>query len=643
MDISNINSDLIRGNVTTIILRSLQEEARYGYDILKEIEVKSEGQYKLKQPTLYSCLKRLEKQGLIFSYWGEIDQTEGGRRRYYALSETGKAFLQKMQSEYEYSRTILDRLLSEKEYDFSSPAPFDINSLRPYTKRKSGDEDDEAAEKVQSVERAEAETEKEQAAEPLPVKEEIVAPEVAPVEEKPAVNNVRYEQLSISEEAQPVEEEKTRKSPVASFLRPELTYKFDQEAVEKAEEKQAEANAFDDTAPRKVNTSFNEMLSRIDNKIGKANQNDLYKNIGDTTPVYSADESVKREYYRPEKLTQNEIRYPSEPAKPAVLTEEQKRARIEAAQKLGIGEYANTENFNLQRYGIEAPQKKKEVLADDNGEDPALQKPSQIDNLTSEITETPSAVQPAKPPVAENYSPTDADALTKPADEPKKPASDFSFKKDDVSVNYKDAFYDFYNRSDNASLQDNVEIKDEQSKETVVVPPISSADLKTRLYAKGYKMSVYSRNTTESYYSQNFILASKLNRDCYSIMFLLLIIEVMACWLICKERLSTAYYIGICGIGFIVPLCAFIAYMLNPDKRVRASFNIKTSLLNRLMLYLNVLVLILLIGFFGFAADIKDTQSMLAPIIIPAVLFLDIPVSSLIYWALYRSNKYHIA
>ena len=109
MDVSSINSDLIRGNVTTIILKALLDEDRYGYDILREIEVKSGGQYKLKQPTLYSCLKRLEKQGLISSYWGDESDTEGGRRRYYALTEAGKNYLQKMQSEYEYSRTILDR------------------------------------------------------------------------------------------------------------------------------------------------------------------------------------------------------------------------------------------------------------------------------------------------------------------------------------------------------------------------------------------------------------------------------------------------------------------------------------------------------------------------------------------------------
>lgn len=95
MDISSVNSDLIRGNVTTIILGSLWSQDRYGYDILKEIETKSEGQYKLKQPTLYNQLKRLEKQGLISSYDGDPDDTGGGRRRYYSLTAEGRNFLQK--------------------------------------------------------------------------------------------------------------------------------------------------------------------------------------------------------------------------------------------------------------------------------------------------------------------------------------------------------------------------------------------------------------------------------------------------------------------------------------------------------------------------------------------------------------------
>ena len=152
MDVSNINTDLIRGNVNNFILRSLLDEDRYGYDILKEIELKSGGVYKLKQPTLYSCLKRLEKQGLIYSYLGDEDQTEGGRRRYYALTEEGRAYLIKMKTEYEFSRTIIDRLLSDETFDLENGnAPFDVNGLRPYTKRKGSDDEDEKMEAVQEI------------------------------------------------------------------------------------------------------------------------------------------------------------------------------------------------------------------------------------------------------------------------------------------------------------------------------------------------------------------------------------------------------------------------------------------------------------------------------------------------------------
>ena len=55
-----ISADLIRGHINTIILRCLYDEDKYGYDIINEIEKKSGGLYSLKQPTLYSALKRLE-------------------------------------------------------------------------------------------------------------------------------------------------------------------------------------------------------------------------------------------------------------------------------------------------------------------------------------------------------------------------------------------------------------------------------------------------------------------------------------------------------------------------------------------------------------------------------------------------------
>ncbi len=118
-----ISADLIRGHINTIILRTLYERDKYGYEIIEEIESKSHGQYTLKQPTLYSALKRLESQGYITAYWKTDEVSLGGRRKYYTLTDSGREITEKNQAEWEYSRTVIDNLISDRSFDFSQPAP----------------------------------------------------------------------------------------------------------------------------------------------------------------------------------------------------------------------------------------------------------------------------------------------------------------------------------------------------------------------------------------------------------------------------------------------------------------------------------------------------------------------------------------
>lgn len=124
---SSISSDLIRGHINTIILRALYERDKYGYEIMNDIEEKSHGQYSLKQPTLYSALKRLENQGYIKAYWKTDEVSNGGRRKYFSLTESGKEITEKNLAEWEYSRTIIDSLISDRSFDFSQPAPTPVD------------------------------------------------------------------------------------------------------------------------------------------------------------------------------------------------------------------------------------------------------------------------------------------------------------------------------------------------------------------------------------------------------------------------------------------------------------------------------------------------------------------------------------
>jgi len=105
----SITSDLIRGHTETIIMAHLQNHDSYGYEINKAIQEASNGQYELKEATLYGAFRRLEENGLIVSYWG--DETTGARRRYYRSTEQGKVFFETSREEWETAKTLIDKLI----------------------------------------------------------------------------------------------------------------------------------------------------------------------------------------------------------------------------------------------------------------------------------------------------------------------------------------------------------------------------------------------------------------------------------------------------------------------------------------------------------------------------------------------------
>ncbi len=108
---SAIGKDIIRGHIDTIILRLLAEQDRYGYEVYKEVLARSDGEYELKEPSLYSAFRRLETQGYIRAYWGE--ESQGGRRKYYAITDTGRAYGVQIRGEWLVARRILDKLIGE--------------------------------------------------------------------------------------------------------------------------------------------------------------------------------------------------------------------------------------------------------------------------------------------------------------------------------------------------------------------------------------------------------------------------------------------------------------------------------------------------------------------------------------------------
>lgn len=107
----SIASDLIRGHTDTIILAHLMQEDSYGYRINKEIQIKTNGQYELKEATLYTAFRRLEELGYISSYWG--NENTGARRRYYTITPDGRSAYRRMKEEWDEAKYLIDILIHE--------------------------------------------------------------------------------------------------------------------------------------------------------------------------------------------------------------------------------------------------------------------------------------------------------------------------------------------------------------------------------------------------------------------------------------------------------------------------------------------------------------------------------------------------
>jgi transcriptional regulator len=98
----------LKGSLPLLILNNLKSGPNHGYRIAKQIKQQSEGVLDFKEGTLYPTLHGLEKQGLIEAYQ-EIEN--GRKRRYYRLTEAGRAALSEEMSEWEEYTHAVNRIL----------------------------------------------------------------------------------------------------------------------------------------------------------------------------------------------------------------------------------------------------------------------------------------------------------------------------------------------------------------------------------------------------------------------------------------------------------------------------------------------------------------------------------------------------
>jgi PadR family transcriptional regulator, regulatory protein PadR len=99
-----------RGTLQYCVLALLEDEERYGFDLVRALAeadgmVTSEG-------TIYPLLSRLRRDGLVESTWQE--SPSGPPRRYYRLTESGRAALEGFKREWDRFRDAVDHFVERK-------------------------------------------------------------------------------------------------------------------------------------------------------------------------------------------------------------------------------------------------------------------------------------------------------------------------------------------------------------------------------------------------------------------------------------------------------------------------------------------------------------------------------------------------
>jgi len=96
---------LRKGSTPLLILSILSTDKMYGYQIMRELERRSEGYFTMTAALLYPALHQLEMDGLLKSEWQE---GQGKRKRkYYSITSKGRKALAVSQTQW---KTFIESL-----------------------------------------------------------------------------------------------------------------------------------------------------------------------------------------------------------------------------------------------------------------------------------------------------------------------------------------------------------------------------------------------------------------------------------------------------------------------------------------------------------------------------------------------------
>lgn len=102
-------TELLRGTLDLLILKSLALAPLHGLGIARRIAQLTRGTFDVKPGSLFPALYRLEERGLVAAGWGETDT--GRRAKFYRLTASGRRQLSAEEAQWQRVATAMAHAL----------------------------------------------------------------------------------------------------------------------------------------------------------------------------------------------------------------------------------------------------------------------------------------------------------------------------------------------------------------------------------------------------------------------------------------------------------------------------------------------------------------------------------------------------
>lgn len=106
-EVEVLNVQFKKGVLNLCVLVLLDKQDRYGYELVQKIS----DQIAISEGSVYPLLRRLTKEGYFTTYLKE--STEGPSRKYYALTEEGRIYLQELLADWQKFTEGVNQLIEE--------------------------------------------------------------------------------------------------------------------------------------------------------------------------------------------------------------------------------------------------------------------------------------------------------------------------------------------------------------------------------------------------------------------------------------------------------------------------------------------------------------------------------------------------